>query len=433
MGLGLALIGWDTKMGALYDFLYPKTFNITPDMLNKIYLTHGIGQENIEKEEVIEINYEDQIILSYCDKRRVVDVGYELLILIIHQNQKINLHNIKIKLQKIAREVIAKPKSERNQYLLDNIEVFFKKSTEKKIVVLGRAGTGKSSIKEIVFEGKNSKDLIYHPLEPTRGISPSVYSWLDLKLGFFDTSGQELSALLKDEYEQSIAFENSDIILYLFDFTMWVMNKNEIIEDIKEIKNIIDNKSYNVKLILFLHKIDLIKPLSREEELNKIREIINNEFGLSIFFTSIYPELIFNTYNAFYEILANFSKETLQLKEILDGALKDLSKTMFFVTNKNHSIICQASSNDFDHNLINHVHKLTAQMSQSFENMCLNDNIRQLILISSKELKVYIRFLNLGEFDLMNIICVSETLRLQNLYNVTKRVMELLAILYEKL
>ncbi len=212
---------------------------------------------------------------------------------------------------------------------------------------------------------------------------------------------------------------------------MWVVQKENILEEIKQIMMIRDRRAFNAKIILFFHKIDLINITTREVEIIKIRKLINESLGVPIYFTSLYPELIFNLYNAFNEIVAKFSGESMQIKKVLDNILKDLSKTMFFITNKYQSIISQASTEDFDYSIINHFHKLTAQLNQNFEDMCLNDNIRQLILVSEKELKIYMRFLNLTEHELMNVICVSEILDLNEIFDLTKKIMLQLSDIYQ--
>ncbi len=74
----------------------------------------------------------------------------------------------------------------------------------KKILFIGRAGVGKTSIMQVIFEGKDPKNLILFPLVPTRGILSSVYKWMDLELGVFDTSGQELLFILENEDELQI-------------------------------------------------------------------------------------------------------------------------------------------------------------------------------------------------------------------------------------
>ena len=415
MVLGLALIGWDRKMGPTFDFKYPEAFNLDADQVNKIYMSHAFKQDNFDKKEQIEISLDDQIILSYCDKSKVADVGYEMMVLVLHQKQKVNIDSIRAAHFDFAESLIALPKIERTDYILVNLERFFKKSTEKKIIVLGRPGTGKTSIKKVIFEGTSPKDLIKNPLEPTRGITPTVYSWLDLKLGLFDTSGQELDDLLSNEYEQALAFENTDLALYLMDFPMWVVQQERTLNDIKQISEILKKKASDANFIIFLHKIDLIDNAIREETLLEIQKTIKDSLDLPIYFTSLYPELIYHTYDAFHKVLSGFSKETEVLKGLLDKNLKDCSKTMFFVTNRNKSIIAQSVSHDFNFDIINHIHKLTAQLSQTFEEMSINDDIDNLVLLSKKKFFILMKNCNLSEFDLSNIVCASETLTLEDM------------------
>ncbi|MHA1489661.1 MAG: hypothetical protein ACTSRI_08400 [Promethearchaeota archaeon] len=414
MVIGLAIFSWDQKIGAILDVKYPDTLEISESLINKIYMTHAYEQD-FEGEELIEINYNEQCILSFCDKTKVAKVGYEILVLIFHEREKLNIYELKSKLLDFGKEIFQKSKDERNNYLLENKWIFFKKTSAKKILLLGRAGIGKTSIKQIIFEGKDPKNLLYNPLEPTRGITPSVYSWLDLKLGLFDSSGQELNFLLDDKNEQALAFENTDVIIYIFDFPLWVAKSQEIINEILKIVDILKKKSYNSKLVLFLHKIDLIGKDTREKYLENFSKLIKKELNFPVYFTSIYPELIYSIYNAFYEILGSFSDETRYLKKILDGQIKDFSKLMCFILNKNNSIIVQAMSKDFNTILINYSHKLIVQINQTFKDMVKNDNIDHLIISSSNKLNIIMNDLNHLKLNLSYLICVSEKLNANEL------------------
>ncbi len=114
-----------------------------------------------------------------------------------------------------------------------------------KISVIGRAGVGKTSIIKLIFEGYDPKDLMIKPLEPTRGINLKGYYWMDLELGAFDTSGQELPYLLEDEQEQLIAFENANIVIYLLDYPTWTSKSQEIIDEIHTIYNSLSKEFYD--------------------------------------------------------------------------------------------------------------------------------------------------------------------------------------------
>jgi len=410
MVLGLALLGWDEILGPIVEYKYPNHLNLSTDLVSKILMSHTINEEVIE--ELFELEFNGKIILSYCNKSKIEETGYEVLILIIHEKEKIKLFDLKSSLRKFAQSVIRHPKELRNDYILANLELFFKKASEKKILILGRAGAGKTTIKEVIFEGKDPKDLLYNPLQPTRGLSPSVYSWLDLNLGFFDSSGQELNNLLDDEIERSLAFENSSIIIYVFDYSSWNYQQKEIIEEIKKILKILKDSSNEAQVILFNHKIDLVRNYSKkfDEEIHRIKIIIKDELDLPIYFTSINPEMIYSTYNAFCEILSVISPESNYLKDLLDKKIITFSRTMAFITNLNHSIVAQSLSEDFNFSLINHIHKLTAQFNQSFLDMVENDNINYFLMSSYKGLTIIMKHLDLPEFNVSKIICVSQTL-----------------------
>ena len=396
-------------MGSVVDIKYPQGFEIPEDLINKIYMTFAYS-EDFDKQELIETSYSNLTILSYCDKTRVPEVGYEIVSLILEEKEAINSYRFKKNLITFSQDISNIDKSERNQYFENNIDGFFKSTSAQKILLLGRAGTGKTTIKKIIFEGVDPKELLVNPLDPTRGLSPSVYSWLDLKIGLFDSSGQELKALLDNKEEYDLAFHNTDVVIYIFDYPTWAGNPEEIITEIQKIQKIIESASYSAKMIIFIHKIDLINNENRKDTLKEITNILKEKLPFSVFYTSIHPEFIYSTYNAFYEILASYSKETFHLKEILDDFIKESSKSMFFITNQNNSIISQSTSKDFNFANINHSHKLIAQITQTFEDMSSNSKIEHLILSGQNNLNLILNNLNLSQFEIKNLICISESL-----------------------
>jgi SpoVK/Ycf46/Vps4 family AAA+-type ATPase len=411
MVLGLAIFTWDQKIGSVLQVKHPKSLDLSSELINKIYMTHAYSDE-FENDELIQVNYKGKIILSYCDKTRVKDVGYEVLIVLLEEAGKVNIHQLKRDITQFGQNLFQLPKKEREDYFLKKVDDFYQETSAKKILILGRAGTGKTTIKKIVFEGRDPKDLLNTPLEPTRGISPSVHSWLDLELGLFDTSGQELQDLLGEQNlkEQSKAFENADVVLYLFDYQLWVNKREEIFKDIQKINSILQDSVEKAQLIFFFHKIDLIEQNNRKEVVNRVRERIEQKFGNKIYFTSIYPKLIYRLYNAFYEILSSFSKETSDIKEILDNSIKDSQRIMCFITNENNAIMIQTMSPDFNTLLINHTHKMIAQLTQSFENMAKTDDIEHIIISGSNSLNIIMNNLSLSKYKLNNLVIISERL-----------------------
>ena len=149
---------------------------------------------------------------------------------------------------------------------------------------------------------------------------------------------------------------------------------------------------------------------------------MEQELNCRIFFTSIYPNIIYRLYNAFYEILSGFSQETSDIKGILDETISDSEKTMCFITNKQNAIIIQTMSSDFNTLLINHTHKMIAQLTQSFENMARNNDIEHLIISGSDSLNIIMNNLNLSRFKLNNLVIISETLSANRLIYLTGKI-----------
>jgi hypothetical protein len=311
-----------------------------------------------------------------------------------------------------SKELVELPKLEREDYFVKNLGSFFEKTTARKILLLGRAGTGKSSIKKIIFEGEDPKKLLLNPLEPTRGISPKVYSWLDLKLGVFDSSGQELSYLLDsgDESGFNLAFEQTDYIVYVIDYTLWQTKQDELKNDIHKIIEILKTRNFRAKLVIFVHKIDLIETLEYDKVKLEIKNNLENSFNYAIFFTSIHPDWIYSLYNAFYDILSNSSQETMNLMAILKEHMGETSKTMTFLTNVKDTIIVQDMTNDFNTNIINRSHKMIAELNQNFEEMSQEGRIDHLILSSEENFNIILNNLKLTKFGLKYIVVISESL-----------------------
>jgi len=83
---------------------------------------------------------------------------------------------------------------------------------------------------------------------------------------------------------------------------------------------------------------------------------------------------------------------------------------MGFITNTKNNIVAQVISEDFNIELLNYAHNLTAQLNQTFLDMVENDNINYFLLSSYKGLTIIMKHLNLKELNIMNLICISETL-----------------------
>ena len=279
----------------------------------------------------------------------------------------------------------------------------------KKILLIGRASTGKTSIKKAIFEGSDPNFLMVKPLSPTRGIETNNYEWLDLNLSIFDSSGQEINDLFNNEEQQNKAFNKTDAVIYIFDYPLWVIKPKEIVEEVHRIYTLLKNHYEKAKLVIVLHKVDLIniKLRTRLSHLKKkIIETINLPHDFDFYFTSIYPKIIFNTFNAFFNICSRLSERSLHLKSILDNFMIYLSKAICFITNKKNRVLVQTMTNDFNINDIHSLHKIIADIDHSKEELEVVYDKLHLFGIGETLYTLYITNIDLPE--LKNLICVSE-------------------------
>ncbi len=297
----------------------------------------------------------------------------------------------------------------------------------RKLLLLGRAGVGKSTLKKIIFEGEDPSELLHHSLEPTRGIETSNYSWLDLELSIFDTSGQELDNLLKEESEQIIAFGNTAAVIYIFDYNNWQSNSQDIADEIKEVHEIIRRINKEAKLMIIFHKIDLIPEAIRNNVkilTYQIQNIVNLPIKSLLYFTSIAEDYIYSVHNAFSEILSRFSEKTLSLKKTLDASVRDFSKSICYITDYNNGIIVQSKSNDFNINLIYESYRILYHLTQKKKKIIINDGDTHLINIDDKILRMLMAPLDAPNLNLKSLVVVTESFEEGVLYKLMKKILE---------
>jgi len=240
-----------------------------------------------------------------------------------------------------------------------------------KISMVGKPEVGKTTIKKVIFEGEDPNELVIFPLEATIGIKYSVHDFMNLKISLLDSPGQSLPLLLEDEQKQILTFGDTSAIIYIFDYPSWIENSQDIIDDIKKIYEIKKKQEFDAKIILFLHKIDLLINKKIGSMLALIKRQVIRQLNLSeelpIYFTSLHPNLIFTVYNAISDIFSNYSRDSSNLKKLIKKIINGLSKTICVVSNQDNNLIIQVSSSDFDTSILYYLYEAIYKLSKSPE------------------------------------------------------------------
>ncbi|MFX1502531.1 MAG: GTPase [Promethearchaeota archaeon] len=298
----------------------------------------------------------------------------------------------------------------------------------KRVALVGKPEVGKTTIKKVIFEGEDPNELVLFPLEATIGIDYSVHEFMNMKISLLDTPGQSLPILLQDEEKQIISFENTGAIIYIFDYPTWITDSQAIIDDIQSLYKINKKHNFGSKIILFLHKVDLLIDKKIGSKLDLIGKQIDKQLDLPekfpIYFTSLHPNLIYTIYNAISDTISNFSEDSLKLKEFLQKIIKDSSKTICFVSNKDGNLIIQSSSPDFDTSTLYYLYEKIYHSSKAAEQPLFNSKF---INAGSKLLYVLVEDINKFHPDFKNLLFFSEILKeneLNILINEVKKKLE---------
>ncbi len=298
----------------------------------------------------------------------------------------------------------------------------------KRVALVGKPEVGKTTIKKVIFEGEDPNELVLFPLEATIGTKYSVHKFMNLKISLLDTPGQSLPILLKDEDKQIATFENTGAIIYIFDYPTWISDSQDIIDDIKSLYEINKKHKFEAKLILFLHKIDLLIDKKIGSKLDLIRKQINRQLelpeDLTIYFTSLHPNLVYTIYNAISHTFSTFSKETLNLEDIIKKSMQTLIKTICFVSNQDNNLIVQVSTTDFDTSTLYYLYERIYKESKLNEEIL---PVAKFINAGPKILYKLIADLSSYNDNFKKLLVFSETLKeedLNNLVNEIKKELE---------
>lgn len=167
--------------------------------------------------------------------------------------------------------------------------------TATKLVLLGRAGVGKTTLRKIFFDRESPLVLIKESIKPTLGVDVNSYN-LGMNIAVHDLAGQELNHWLT---EGSSVLDLSDIILIVLEcLDDW----DENIQIIKQVQQVQLKIVPSATIVVFFHKIDLLTKL----QLNKLKEKISAfekdpDMEINIFLTSIQEKYILDTFWSFVQ------------------------------------------------------------------------------------------------------------------------------------
>ncbi|MHA2001399.1 MAG: GTPase [Promethearchaeota archaeon] len=345
MPKGAVLVDWDNQYGPKVKALAPRNFDISKDAINKLLMSHSISKEKAP--EIIELRIGDQIYISFCKKDKILQLGYSMLILVLSEDEQDYVESFRDILAKNGAEIYNFRGFKKIKAFKSFVKEIFAKRSSRKLLFIGPAAVGKSSIRNLFFEGKSSEDLLNHSLEPTYGLLHFNYDWMDLDLGVADLAGQEMQKYLDQKQETYLdPFNDVDIVLYIFDPSNWNENSDIILTQLQQIENILALRKLNSKIFIFCHKIDLINGMDLQVFQNDVLNSLPSEFEDSVFFTSIQSNLLYTLIYAMQHLISRLSPETSKIQDIILKILSQYLSTAVIIGTE-QKLILETSTTNF--------------------------------------------------------------------------------------
>lgn len=222
----------------------------------------------------------------------------------------------------------------------------------QKVLLMGRAGSGKTSMRSIIFANYLARDTYRFTF--TVDINRSRVRFLgNLVLSLWDCGGQ---GLFMEQYflsQKDQIFKNVEVLIYVFEV---VSNEPEKDMDYyKSCLSALKDLSKTAKIFCLIHKMDLVNDTMRDKVFQqKEQEIlsVSEGFKVTCFKTSIWDETLYKAWSDIVNILLpNVSDLKLKLSDFCNASSADevvLFEKYTFLVIANHDNIGHKDGHRFE-------------------------------------------------------------------------------------
>ncbi|TVY13019.1 GTP-binding protein gtr1 [Lachnellula arida] len=189
-----------------------------------------------------------------------------------------------------------------------------RKQKKKKVLLMGKSGSGKSSMRSIIFSNYVAKDT--RRLGATIDVDLSHVKFLgNLTLNLWDCGGQDAFMENYLSQQRQHVFSNVGVLIYVFDIESRDFDRD--LFTYRSIVQALSQFSPTASVYLLIHKMDLIPPVQREDLYNHRVSIVRSKsatFDPTPFATSIWDQSL---YKAWAEIIHDLVPNLDQIEKHL--------------------------------------------------------------------------------------------------------------------
>lgn len=189
---------------------------------------------------------------------------------------------------------------------------------KKKVLLMGKAHSGKTSMRSIIFANYLARDTMR--LSPTLDVEHHHVRFLgDLVLNLWDCGGQDAFYESYFERDRETIFRSVELLIYVFDIESDCPEKD--FDHFAGVLEAVEENSPEARIFVLVHKMDLVAEEEREMILDDRRRLIEEccascgVHNFQCFGTSIWDETL---YKAWSEIVTNLIPNIGVLESHLD-------------------------------------------------------------------------------------------------------------------
>lgn len=275
-------------------------------------------------------------------------------------------------------------------------------SSRQKLLLMGRSGSGKLSMRSIIFSNYLAFDT--RRLGATIDVEHLHLRFLgNMSLNLWDCGGQDV---FMDNYftnQKDHIFNMVQVLIHVFDVESKSINKD--IEIFVKLLTNLQTYSPDAKIFILLHKMDLVQIDKRDElfriMMDKLQQISNPyKFELVGFPTSIWDESL---YKAWLQIVCSlipnmslFNSSLLKFNQVLHAEEVILFEKTTFLVISSTSSIAAANPNDLDPKRFEKISNIIKTYKQSITK--LRTNFSNLVIRGSHGNHFYVDILTENMF-----------------------------------
>ncbi|KAI8927309.1 Gtr1/RagA G protein conserved region-domain-containing protein [Entophlyctis helioformis] len=200
---------------------------------------------------------------------------------------------------------------------------------KKKVLLMGKSGSGKTSMRSIIFANYVARDT--RRLGATMDVEHSHVRFLgNLVLNLWDCGGQELFLENYMTSQRDQVFRNVEVLIYVFD-----VESREYDRDMQYYQSVIEaimQHSKDARIFCLIHKMDLVPEAQRETMFRERDQDLRRRthpLGVTTFKTSIWDETLYKAWSSIvYSLIPNVHMLESHLKSFCK--LCEADEVIFF-------------------------------------------------------------------------------------------------------